>query len=168
MRKIQLSALIILAGLSIAAVGSAALSSLTMDRSVSGGQILVDTDNNVAVQITNTSEYEGLVKTDTNGKVTFHLNEAINNNSENGFNTDALFNIGSNQNGVIKIRNNSDVPVSVTMSNTGSDSITMLPVDGSNTTIDVGTADSFYFTVNTEGQKAGKELSAVLHIEGNE
>lgn len=168
MRKLRLGALIILAGLSITAVASAALSSLSLDRNISAGKILVDTDDNVAVQISNISEYDGLVKIDSNGKVSLNLNEAINNNSANGFNTDALYSIGSNDEGIIKIRNNSDVPVSVTMNNTEGDAIAMLPVDGAGTIIDVGSAASFYFTVDTHGQKAGNVLNAVLHIEGNE
>ena len=108
MNKLKFGVLFLLVALSIAAVGSAALSNVTFNRSVNAGQIMVDTDQNVAVQITNISKYSNLVKTDANGKVKFDLNEAINNNTSNGFNTDALFSIGSTSNGAIKIKNNSD------------------------------------------------------------
>jgi len=167
MKKLQIAALVLLAGLSIAAVGTAALSSLSMDRNISGGKVLVDTDENVAVQITNISDYDGLVKTDANGKVSFYLDEAISGDSGTGFNTDALYNIGSKQDGVIKIRNNSDVPVTVSMNSSDGNSISLLPVEGSGSRIDVGTAASYYFVVNTQGQKAGSTLNAVLHIEGS-
>jgi P pilus assembly chaperone PapD len=169
MKRLQFSALLVIASLSIAAVGSAALSSLSFDRTVYAGQILVDTDSNVAVQITNTSNYTGLVKTEADGKVSLNLNQAINNDVKSGFNTDALFSIGSSQNGVIKIKNNSDLPITVSLSDTAdNNAIQMAPVTGSSTTIGVGSAGSFYFTVNTNGQDAAKTLNGVLHVEGNQ
>ncbi|MDF2541561.1 MAG: hypothetical protein K0S47_1279 [Herbinix sp.] len=167
MKKFKVGALFLFAALSIAAIGSAALSSLSFDRSVTAGQILVDTDENVAIQISNTSTYAGLVKTESDGKVTLHLNEAINNNGNSGFNTDAVFSIGTPTSGVIKIKNNSDIPIKVTMSNDGNNnSITMSPTGNSSETIGVGAAGDYYFTVNTNGQDALTTLNAVLHIEG--
>ncbi|MDF2538614.1 MAG: hypothetical protein K0S76_1635 [Herbinix sp.] len=168
MKKFKLSALFIIAALGIAAVGSAALSSLNFERNVSAGQILVDTDANVAIQISNTSNYVGLVKTDADGKVTLNLNEAINNNANGGFNTDAVFAIGSATSGAIKIKNNSDIPITVSMTNDAStnNAITLSPVNSSSSTIAVGSSGNYYFTINTNGQDALKTLNAVLHVEG--
>lgn len=167
MKRLKLGVLFLAAALSIAAVGSAALSSVSFDRNVSAGQILVDTDQNVAIQITNSSKYSGLVKTEADGKVSLNLNEAINNSTNSGFNTDALFSIGSAANGVIKIKNNSDIPVSVSMTNaTGNNAISLSPTSSSSSTIGVGASGDYYFTIDTNGQDALKTLNAVLRVQG--
>lgn len=169
LKRLKLSAVLIVAALSIAAVGSAALSSVTFNRNVSAGQILVDTDENVAIQITNAStKYPGLVKTGADGKITINLNEAINNNVNSGFNTDALFSIGTPANGVIKIKNNSDIPVTVSMTNDAGNinAISLIPANNSSNIISAGSAADFYFTINTSNQAAAKPLNAVLYIEG--
>ena len=168
MNKIKFGILFLLVAASIAAVGSAALSNVTLNRSVSAGQIMVDTDQNVAVQITNISKYTNLVKTDADGKVKFDLNEAINNNKSNGFNTDAIFSLGNTSSGVIKIKNNSDVPIGVTMVNDASsgNSMTLIATNNAGNTIGIGSSADFYFTINTSGQAANKTLNAVLRIEG--
>lgn len=166
MKHFKLSALLIIAAMGIAAVGSAALTNVSFDRNVSAGKILVDTDENVAVQFSNTSKYSGLVKTDANGKVTLNLNEAISNNVNSGFNTDAVFTIGTSGNGVIKIKNNSDIPVTVSMANaSNNNAISMSPVNNSSSTIGVGASGDFYFTIDTTGQDSMKSLNAVLHVE---
>ncbi|HWT75408.1 MAG TPA: hypothetical protein VN258_11935 [Mobilitalea sp.] len=168
MSKFKLSAVLIGAALCIAAVGSAALSGVSFDRNVNAGQVLVDTDKNVAIQISNISNYTDLVKTQSDGKVEFDLNQAINNDVNSGFNTDATFTIGSPTSGVVKIKNNSDIPVTVTMDNNlnNSNAISFIPVNSSNATIGVGSSSDFYFTVNTTDQDALKTLNAVIHVEG--
>lgn len=165
MKRFKLSALFITAALSIAAVGSAAISTVNFDRNAAG-KILVDTDDNVAIQIMNISNYRGLVKTSDNGKASINLNEAINNSESSGFNTDAIFTVGTPTSGVIKIKNNSDIPVSVTMNNENNNGITLTPTNSSNATIGVGSASDFYFTINTNGKKAAETLNATVHIEG--
>jgi hypothetical protein len=170
MKKFKFSFLLIIAALAIAAVGSAALSSISFGRSVTG-QVFVDTDENVAIQISNISNYVGLVKTDTDGKVSFNLNAAVGNRANGGYNTDANFSIGTASSGVIKIKNNSDIPVTVTMNSTSNNTsnnsaISLVPTSGSSATIGVGSSSNYYFTINTNGQDALKELNAVVHIEG--
>ena len=168
MSKLKLGVLLILTALSIAAVGSAALSSVSFDRSVNSGQVMVDTDQNVAIQISNSSKYAGLVKTDTDGKVIFNLNEAINNNTSSGFNTDSVFTIGTLSSGAIKIKNNSDVAITLTMVNdvNSNNALTLSPTNGSSSTIGAGASSDFYFTINTNGQDALKTMKAVLHVQG--
>lgn len=168
MRQFKFRALFLVAALSIAAVGSAALSSVSFDRSVSAGQVLVDTDDNVAIQISNISNYEGLVKTQADGKVSLNLNEAINGNVAGGFNTDATFSLGTSNIGVIRIKNNSDIMVSVSMVNEAmnTEAIQLIPTNNSSYDIRVGAASEFYFVINTYGQDASKLLNAVLHVEG--
>jgi hypothetical protein len=142
------------------------LSSISFDRSVSAGRVLVDTDENVAIQITNISNYSELVKSETNGEVSLNLNAALGTNPNGGFNTDAVFSIGTSSNGVIKIKNNSDIPVTATLVNNGDRSIAMSPVNGSGNTIDAGRSGDFYFTIDTNGKNAAELLNATLHIEG--
>lgn len=169
MKKLKLSVLLVVVAVAIAAVGSAALSSVSFDRSVKAGKVLVDTDDNVAIQITNISKYPGLVKADSKGKVSININEAINSNSNtnSGFNTDAIFTIGSTSSGVIKIKNNSDAPVSVSIINESgnNNAITLTPVNNGNNTINVGGSGDFYFTINTTGLEPSKALNGVLHVE---
>lgn len=168
MKKLKLGLLLLIVALGAAVVGSAALSSIAFDRNVSAGRVLVDTDPNVAIQITNISSYSGLVKTEADGQVSFHLNEAISDNSGAGLNTDAIYTIGSASSGVIRIKNNSDVAVEVVLTNdvNNLDAITLAPVNGASNTIEVGRASDFYFTVNTHGQDAGKDLKAILSVNG--
>lgn len=169
MKRFKFGFILIIASISIIAVGSAALSSILLERSVSAGQILVDTDQNAAVQIANISNYNGLVKTEANGEVSLNLNEAIGNNGGSGFNTDAVFTIGSPENGVIRIKNNSDIPVTVSLINNESrNSITLNPAGISGNTIGVGQYGDFYFTIDTNGRNANDMLNAVLRIEGSQ
>ena len=167
MKRLKFSALLMIAGLSIAAAGSAALSSIAFDRSVSAGRVLVDTDENAAIQITNISNYSDLVETETNGEVSLNLNAALGANPNSGFNTDAVFSIGTSSNGVIRIKNNSDIPVTATLTAAGDQSIAMNPANGSDNTIDAGRAGDFYFSVNTGGKNTADLLNATLHIEGS-
>ncbi|NLK27862.1 MAG: ABC transporter ATP-binding protein [Clostridiales bacterium] len=128
---------------------------------------VVDTDDNVAIQITNISNYSGLVKTQNDGTVSFNLNEAINNSAKSGFNTDATFTIGTPNSGVIRIKNNSDIPVNVYMTSDNNQAIKLNPTTSSSSTIGVGSASDFYFSLDTSDQNAAKSLNAVLHVEGS-
>lgn len=168
MKKFRLSAVLMIAALLMATVGSAALSGISFDRGVSAGQVLVDTDANVAVQFTNISTYTGLVQTGTDGKVSINLNQAISNSSSSGFNTDAAYTIGTAASGVIKIKNNSDIPVTVTLTNDAGNAgaITLTPVTTGSATITAGSSADYFFAINTDGQDAVKSLSAVLHVAG--
>lgn len=165
MKRMKLRVLFLVAAVSILAVGSAALATVNFERNADA-RILVDTDDNVAIQIINTSNYDRLVKTAPNGKVSFDLNEAINNKANNGFNPDAIFTVGSPTNGVIKIKNNSDIPVTVTMNSAGDNAISILPVNSSEATIGVGSSSDFYFTIDTNGRSALENLNSVVKIEG--
>lgn len=168
MRNLKVSILLIGVALSVAAVGSAALSSIAFDRSLSAGQVLADTDPNVAVQITNISPYSALMKTGTDGQVSFDLNAAVNNNLANGFNTDATYSIGTASSGVIKIKNNSDLPVTVTLANDAGNvnAVTLHATSATSPTIGSGASSDFYFTLDTNNQDAVKNLKAVLSIKG--
>lgn len=169
MRKFKLSVVLLVLAMSVVAFGSAALSSIAFERDVTAGSVLVDTDPNVAIQITNNSSYSNLVVTEADGKISLKLNEAINNASINGFNTDALYSIGTYSSGVIKIKNNSDIPVTVTLTNAAGNpgALTLLPSNDPSPTIPVGGFRDFYFTLDTNGQDAVKVLDAILRIEGS-
>lgn len=168
MKRLRISILLLVMALGITAIGSAALSSISFERSVSAGQVLVDTDPNVAVQITNISSYTNLVTLEADGKISLKLNEAIANATINGFNTDALFSIGTATSGVIKIKNNSDIPVTVTLTNDSGNTgaLTLLPANSASPLIAAGASRDFYFTLDTNGQDAVKSLNAILKVEG--
>lgn len=166
MKKIKLFLLLTIIAISIIGVGSAALSDVSFDRSVSGGKILVDSDPNVAIQITDLPKYEGLVEIGQNGAVSLNLNKGISSNSNLGFNSDAVFSVGSAESGAILIKNNSDIPIVVSLTNDSSqNSISINPVNGSDYRIGVGQAVQFYFTIDTTGYSALEHLNAVMHIE---
>lgn len=164
MGRFKTSVIFAIAILSIVAVGSAALSTISFERTATG-QVLVDTDDNVAIQVTNISRYTDLVKVQ-NGKVSVDLNAAINNNKNSGFNTDAVFTVGTSESGVIKINNNSDIPVTVSMTDS-SNAVTLKQVNSSSNTIEVGRSGDFYFQIDTNGQGASKILNAVIRVQSN-
>lgn len=168
MKRFKLSILLIVAALSIAAVGSAALSSLSFERDVTAGQILVDTDPNVAIQITGVGDYTKLVTENSNGEVSIDLNKVIN-RENGGFNTEARFQIGTGSNGVIRITNNSEIPVTVSLisaSDLTKNGITMIPADGGSNTITPGQSGDYYFVINTSGLPQGTVLNATLSVQG--
>lgn len=169
MKKFKLSFVLMIMAISIAAFGSAALSSISFDRSITAGKVLVDTDPNVAVQITNNSTYTNLVTTGTDGKIALNLNEAINNSTSSGFNTDATYSIGTSTSGVIKVKNNSDISVTVSLINDAANAgaLALLPANSASATIAAGATRDFYFTLDTNGQDAVKTLNATLRVIGN-
>lgn len=169
MKKFKLSIFLMIMAMSMAAFGSAALSSISFDRNITAGKVLVDTDPNVAIQITNNSTYTNLVTTGADGKIALNLNEAINNTSSSGFNTDATYSIGTYTSGVIKIKNNSDVAVAVSLINDASNAgaLALLSSNDPSSTIAAGETRDFYFTLDTNGQDAVKTLNATLRVIGS-
>jgi hypothetical protein len=162
MKRFQLSFLFVLAALGIAAVGSASLSALSFSRRVDG-QVAIDTADDVAIQITaKDSAYKELIRTDENGKVSIDLNKAIDKNFSRGFNTDAVFGIGSLQSGVILIKNNSDTAVVV---ESGKDSmVEILAANNTTEVIKPGEASEFSFLLNTKDLTQGKGINSTIQI----
>jgi hypothetical protein len=162
MQKFKLSALFILAALSIAAVGSASLSSVFFARSVIG-KVLIDTADDVAIQIIAKDQgYKELIKTDEYGEISIDLSKAIDKNASRGFNTDAVFGIGSLQSGVIIIKNNSDVAVKV--DSCENNMVSLLAANNTTDIIKPGEASEFSFIVNTKDVKDGQVINSTIQI----
>lgn len=161
MKKFKLSIFFVLAALCIAAVGSASLSSLSFNRKTIG-RVQIDTADDVAIQITaKDSNYKDIITTDEFGEISIDLSKAIDKNANRGFNTDATFGIGSLQNGIIMVKNNSDV--SVIVSNEGG-SVNVLAANNTSNIISPGCASEFFFTVNTKDVKGGHYISSNILI----
>jgi hypothetical protein len=156
----------------VASVSSAALSSLSMDRAMTG-TVLADSNSNVAVQITDLTGNPSFLDINSKGKYSFDLNDAINKNgalnttnTTNGFNPDALFFVGNATTGAFKIQNNSDIPVTVSLSNTP-DAVTLHPQSGT-ATVAAGASKEFYFIIDTTTYAAGDSLNGTLKLEGTQ
>jgi hypothetical protein len=170
MKAMKWQTLVIGAAIVVAAVGSSALTSIHVERTVAG-KVLADSDSHAAVQIKDLTGGPSFLDIDANGKYTFDLNDAINKsgvknttNTTSGFNPDALFYIGNDKGGAFEITNNTDVPVTLSLTN-ASTAITVRAVSG-DTTIGAGASKAFYFVVNTASLGDGTALTGTLQIDG--
>lgn len=140
MRRMKLSALFLVVALGVAAVGSAALTTINLDRNMTV-DVVSDTDVNAAVQFSEFTKYPGLL-VETGGVVSLDLNQAINDNATAGFNPNAVFTIDD----AFTITNNSDIAVVVS-----SDNVVTLAGSSGSLTIPVGGSSTFDVTINTAG-----------------
>lgn len=171
MRKANWQVVIVVgAALVVAAVGSSALTSVQLERSIAG-KVLADSDSHAAIQIKDLTGGPSFLDLDANGKYTFDLNDAINKlgvkntvNTTSGFNPDALFYIGNDKGGAVEIQNNTDVTVTVSLANASS-AIALHPVTG-DATIGAGASKAFYFVVNTASLSDGSALTGSLQVDG--
>ncbi len=157
MKRFKLSALVITVALLVAVVGSAALSQITFDRSLSGS-VYADMDPNAAIVFAANNGYSSVV-TQQDGIVSINLAQAINNDTALGFNTQALFNIGTAAAPVFNVTNNSDVEITLNL-NTTTAGLSMSPAAG-DYTIAAGTSKDFYFTFDTTGIVPGSPEATI-------
>ena len=172
MKRTKLSALLIVAALSILAVGSAALTSIYLDRNVSAGSVLKDTDTGVAIQFTPMNGYDtkNIFVTDSStGEVSFDLTKAVaTGKTLNGWNTDARFLVGSASTPVFSLTNNSDLAVTVNFNDSAIQGVDVVNLIGSST-IAAGATQEYYFNIDTSNGAAGdatKTLGGILEIRG--
>ncbi len=171
MKRTKLSALLIVAALSILAVGSAALTSIYLDRNVSAGSVLIDTADGVAIQFTAMNSYDtkGVFVTNANGEVSFDLTKAVaTGDTLNGWNTDARFLVGSSATPVFSLTNNSDLAVTVNFNDTAAEGADVVNLIGS-ATIASGETQEYYFDIDTSNGTNGdatKTLGGTLEIRG--
>ena len=157
MRRMKLSALFLVVALGVAAVGSAALTTVDFTRNASG-QVLTDIDENAAVSFS--SPYQNLLlPSGTSGEYRLDLNAAISDVATEGYNTNAIFTLGKGADGAFQITNNSDINITVALAGTGSSLET-----GSTTTVEPGQTEVYNVVVNTENVAAGTPLAATLTI----
>jgi len=168
----KLSVVLIVVALLTASYGAAALTSISIDRTVAAGTVLADTDSNVAVKFEAIGTYAtvggganpGVLVQDGNGKVSIDLSKIL--TTATGFNTEAQFQIGSTSAYVFKITNNSDIAVKVTLTGvTGG--LELYDTTGkvtTGTTIGTGSNASFYFKINSAGVAKTTNISGTLHV----
>ncbi len=161
MKNVKLSLVLIVVALMVAAVGSAALASISLDRTVEAGQVLTDIDPNAAIVFTADAAYSTVIDSATkaNGEVILDLNGAISNTLTEGYNTEATFAIGTSAAPVFYITNNSDAPVAVNLS--GANGGLSLVNPG---TVPAGGKVGFYFAIDTHGVAAGSSIGGTLTV----
>lgn len=162
MKKLRLSALFLAAALLVTAVGSAALSNISFDRTVNAGTVLSDTNLNVAVKFEDTSNKPGFMVTSTAGIVSFNLNAFVS-SGVGGFNANTTYTLGAANDGVFKVTNNTDRSIQVSLSG-ASKGLAMLPVTGGSTILTSGASSEYYFTLDTTGYTAETALTGSVHI----
>lgn len=91
--KLKVSVLIIVVALLAFSYASAALTSISLDRDVSAGTVLSDTDSNVAVKFTAGTGYASVLDETAGGEISLDLSSILT-SPATGFNTEASFTIG--------------------------------------------------------------------------
>lgn len=159
----KLSALFLVVALSVAAVGSAALTQIDFTRDTAG-TVLSDTASNVAVKFTAVTDYEAAVDEAANGEIAIDLNDAfaaVTNQASNGFNPNAVFTVGDGT-GIYTITNNSDSEIIVTLEQ-ATTGLTMSPIGGDNTLLP-GDTTAFSFTIDTNGKAKDAPLTGKVTV----
>ncbi len=167
MKKIRLSLALVLIALLVAGIGSAALSVISLDRTVEAGVVLSDVDSNVAVQISALGNYDeiGLFNEAASGEVSFDLKAVLSTAGDSGWNTDAHYVIGSAANGVFQVTNNSDVSVVVSLASvTGGLTLVDSTGDNNGTTVVAGASQTFYYDIATAGVNKATVVGGTLQI----
>jgi len=156
--KLKLTAFVLFTVLMVSSLGAAALTSLSIDRSVVAGTVLADTSSNVAVKFAVGTGYTNVMSETAGGKVSFDL-AALLTSPATGFNTEAQFQIGTAVAPVFTITNNSDASVNVSLANaTGG-----LSLSGAGT-IASGASANYYFSINSAGVAKTTAVGGTLQV----
>ncbi|NCA80179.1 MAG: hypothetical protein EOM76_08360 [Sphingobacteriia bacterium] len=165
--KLKLPILFLVCAVLVAGFGAAALSTVSIERNVTAGTVLADTDSNVAVKFeaSGTFQNKNVLTTDNAGKVAIELGKLLKNN-QGGFNTAAQFTIGSSQNDGVYITNNTDVAVKVSLPSTGGLSLCVdnTTVDNNGYSLSAGDRKLFYFKLDTTGINKNTAISGTLSV----
>lgn len=148
--KLRFTTLMLLAFLLTAGLATAAISSVSLTRTVSAGSVVSDTDTNAVIRFTVGTGYTSVVSVSANGVVSINLAQSA------SFNPSATFTIGTEAAPVFTITNNSAATISVALTSpTGG-----LTLVGDNT-IASGQSASYRFsiTTTTSGTTIGGTLS---------
>lgn len=164
-RKLALA--LIMFALLTASYGAAALTSISMDRTVAAGTVLADTNTNVTVKFEALGTYAtaGIMTEDANGKVSFDLSKVLT-APATGFNTEAAFTIGSTSAYVFKITNNSNIAAKVSLTG-ATGGLQLWDASGqvtTFTTINAGASASFYYKINSASIAKATAISGTLHV----
>lgn len=156
--KLKLTAFVFLTVLLVSSLGAAALTSLSIDRSVVSGTVLADTSADVAVKFAVGSGYADVMSETAGGEVSFDL-AALLTSPATGFNTEAQFQIGTAVAPVFTLTNNSDATVSVSLASaTGG-----LSLVGAST-IAAGASANYYFSLNSAGVAKTTAIGGTIQV----
>jgi len=161
--RLRIGVLLIVIALFALSLGSAAMTSVTLDRKVTAGTVKSDKAPDVVVKFASLGTYGDLMIEDKDGVVSFDLSKALDNKAS-GFNPDARFTIGSCVTPVFAITNNSDIAITVTLSGGGTALILKDTKGAATTTIASGATASFYFEIDTINMAASTALGGTLQI----
>lgn len=165
--RLKLSVVLIFIAILTISYGAAALTSVSLDRDVSAGTVLVDTDANVAVKFEALTGYTTFLS-QSGGKVSFDLSKAINDVTTRGYNTESQFTIGNAASSVFRVTNNSELAITISLN--GVNGLKMYDVTDveattiSPRTINPGLSSSFYFKIDTAGVPAGSAISGTIQV----
>lgn len=156
--KFKLSIFVFLTVLMVSSLGTAAFTSLTINRSVFSGTVLSDTNANVAVKFAAGTGYTGVMSETAGGKVSFDLSTLLA-SPATGFNAEATFQIGSALAPVFTITNNSGASVAVSLASaTGGLSLT------GSATIASGASANYYFSINSAGVATSTAIAGTIQV----
>lgn len=113
------------------------------------------------IELSVSRDYQALI-TEENGQIGFELGRALGGNGEKAFNSNARFVVGSLENPVFTVTNQSDKTISVRIESTKAQGAILLHAD-KNRSIAPGETVNFYFEVNTSGADIG-QIRAQLQI----
>jgi len=163
--RIKVGVIIITVATLALTYGSAALTSVTIDRTITAGTVKSDIDKNVSVKFEALESYESMMRVNKKGVVSFDLSQAMINGAD-GFNPDAQFTIGNAKAGVFQITNNSNISIKVSLKPGVHCGLVLKDSNGEKTPtiIDSGKAQSFYFEIDSTGSFAGNTINGILLI----
>ncbi len=161
MKRIKVGLLLLIGMVMVFSIGSAALSAVSLDRSVSAGSVLMDTSENAALKFSALPGYAKALTMHQNGTVSVDLQQvlAAGTGDNHGFNSNAQFIIGSPGAEVFSIKNNTDIPVTIMLTHT-SGGLTML----GNASIDSGQTGYYYFKIETNGIPQNTSIAGTIEV----
>lgn len=141
----------------VAVFAVAALTQVEIDRDIKVS-VASDTDPDVAIKFTVGAGYEDVAYLTDDNKIEFDLGGAL---SADHYNTEAVFVIGSTENWVFSVTNNSDVTITInTEHGSGPENVLeLLDSEGNTDEVVLGSGESeeFHFRLNTAGAMAGTD-----------
>ena len=161
MKSLKLALVLVAFALVIGIVGSAALTTVSIDRSVVAGTVQADNASGAPVVFTAGTNFTTTATTDaTSGVFSIDLGNALA-SGVTGFNAEAIFTVGASGNDVFTITNNSEKSLAVALD--GATGGLILVGDA---TIAAGNVGHYYFRVDTTavGVAKGDSIGGTLQV----
>ena len=159
MKSLKLTLVLVAFALVIGIVGSAALATVSIDRSVVAGTVKADNAVGAPVIFTAGTNFTAAATTDaTTGVFSIDLGKALA-TGVTGFNAKAIFTVGAALNDVFTIANNSEKLLTVSLS-AATGGLTLV----GDSTIASGSTGHYYFNVDTTGVTKGDLIGGTLQL----